>query len=412
MIADPTRPRPRAKDSWTLFSSELSPFALKVDVMLDFTRVPHHWCPAEASFFEALRTERRVRQIRRGRRALTWPARDEWQEFPAVPFLLGADGQDLFDSSAIGEWLGRADSPARPDTTALLPADDPALRLAIRLVDEYLDEFGLYMVHHNRWVVSARDNDAGVRLGEEARTLLGPLGPVLGRGFARRQVRRLPYLFSVAPADAAFGDLPRALRPPTRAGFPPTHALLESRFAALLTALEARLGTAPFLFGARFTLADASVYGQLAMNLSDPSAEAWIAREAPTVRAWLERLSRGDFSGHDPQGALALTAELALLLTEVAEIFVPLMQQNLAAYESFREAPGARFNEAGFDAGQSLYDGKLGDHAFRSVAKRFQAGVWRSLRAEFDALSRDDQNRLTALMPTPTRLDRDFNGDG
>jgi len=409
VIPDPTRPQARAEGSWTLYSSELSPFGLKLDLMLDFAGVPHHWCPAQASFLEALRVERRVRQIRSGRRALTWPERNEWQEFPAVPFLLGPEGQDLFDSSAIGEWLDQQGSPARAGTTALLPGDDPALRLAIRLVDEYLDEFGLYLVHHNRWVVSARDNDAGARLAREFASLLGPLAAVLGPGFSRRQVRRLPYLFSVAPPDAAFEDLPRGLRPPQREGFPPTHALLEERFAALLAALETRLAESPFLFGPRLTLADASVYGQLAMNLSDPSAEAWIARDAPTLRAWLDRLSRADFSGHDPSGPLELAPGLQPLFAEVAEVFVPLMQQNLAAYERVRDTPGARFNEAGFDAGLALYDGRLGGHAYRSVAKRFQAGVWRSLREAFDALTPAEQERLARLLPIETTgLDRDF----
>ena len=121
----------------------------------------------------------------------------------------------------------------------LLPAEEPALRFAARLVDEALDEVGLYLVHHNRWVVSARDNDAGPRLARQMRPLLGPAARVLAGRFPARQVRRLPYLFSVAPADAhAFADLPARLRPPTREGFPATHALLEQAFRRLLGAVE------------------------------------------------------------------------------------------------------------------------------------------------------------------------------
>lgn len=405
MIPDPTHPRPRAPGSWQLFSSELSPFALKVDALLDFAGVPHHWVPAEAGVAEAHAARRRVGQIQSGKRALTWPRPDPDAEFPAVPYLFGPAGESLYDSSAIGVWLDRAGSPRAVGVTDLLPGDDPALRLAIRLVDEYLDEFGLYLVHHNRWVVSARDNDAGERLAREFRPLLGPGRRVLARRFPARQVRRLPYLFSVAPPDADFSDLPPRLRPPEREGFPPTHALLEERFAALLAALEGRLGENAFLFGARFTLADASVYGQLAMNLSDPSAEAWIRRAAPAVRAWLARIATGDFTGHDPTATPSLDAGLRPLFDEIRTVFVPLMQSNLAACQRF--SASSRRNEAAFDAGQALYDGELVGHPFRAVAKTFQARVWRTLRADFDALDDAARDRLARGLPPASGLERD-----
>jgi glutathione S-transferase len=155
-----------------------------------------------------------------------------------------------------GEWLDHAGWTERAGVGPVLPAGDRALRLAVRLVDEHLDEAGLYMAHHNRWKVSARDNDAGRRLAAEQRPLLGPLAGGLGRWFAARQARRLPYLFSVAPEEARFDDLPARLRPPSRAGFPPTHALLEERFAVLLSILETLLAERAYLFGDRFTLAD------------------------------------------------------------------------------------------------------------------------------------------------------------
>ena len=161
---------------------------------------------------------------------------------------------------------------------------------------------GLYLVHHNRWVVSARDNDAGARLAREMRPLFGPLAPLVGHFFPARQVRRLPYLFSVAPPDSArFDDLPARLRPPARAGFPPTHELLEHAFAELLAALEPVLSRRPYLLGTRFTLADASLYGQLGMNRTDPSARAWIARAAPATHAWIDRIAPGDFQATSPR---------------------------------------------------------------------------------------------------------------
>lgn len=51
---------------WTLWGATLSPFALKVEAMLRFARVPCRWLPAEARFGEALRFERRRRALVRG----------------------------------------------------------------------------------------------------------------------------------------------------------------------------------------------------------------------------------------------------------------------------------------------------------------------------------------------------------
>jgi hypothetical protein len=297
-----------------------------------------------------------------------------------------------------------------PQATPFLPAGDAALRFAVRLADEALDEVGLYLVHHNRWVVSAADNDAGARLAREMRPLLGPLASILGRQFPIRQVRRLPYLFSVAPSDASFGNLPSSLRPPSRPGFPPTHELLEQAFAQLLAAVEPVLAARPFLFGERFTLADASLYGQLGMNRKDPSAWAWIRRDAPATSAWIERLARGDFAGHRFEGELRIHDDLAPLLAWICRTFVPLMRQNLAAYERHRTAGETLFNERAFDRGAALYDGELLGRPFRSVAKTFQVRVWRDLRAEWQALEAGDRRSLEAYLPSPHGLAEPHNG--
>ena len=83
-------------------------------------------------------------------------------EFPLVPFLFGPDGENLYDSTAIAEWFDQRTEASR----RLLP-DDPVAHFVAALIDDYADEFGLYMVHHNRWKVSALDNDASARLVRE-----------------------------------------------------------------------------------------------------------------------------------------------------------------------------------------------------------------------------------------------------
>jgi glutathione S-transferase len=396
---------PASRDTpWVLWASTLSPFALKLEALLRFAGLPHRWLPAQGRFGEALRFARRRRALIRGRIPLTWPEPDALDEFPLVPFLFGPRGENLFDSSAIGHWL---DAQRATRDAPLLPRGDAALAFAVRLVDEALDEIGLYLVHHNRWVVSARDNDAGARLAREMRPLLGPFARGVARAFPARQVRRLPYLFSVAPEGSAFGDLPARLRPPARAGFPPTHALLERAYAELVAALEPLFASRPFLFGEHFTLADASVYGQLAMNRADPSANARLARIAPAVHAWVERLAAGRFEGHRDHGALVLDAAVTPLLRWTADYFVPLMQQNHDAWRRHRAAGETRFNEAAFDAGRALYEGSLAGQPFRSVAKTFQVRVWRDLWRAWGELAPADRARVAAELPDTAPFERE-----
>jgi glutathione S-transferase len=396
----PTPPRIHGDREWVLWGSALSPFALKVEALLRFARVLFRWLPAGAPRLTALGHEHRRRRLVAGRLPLTWPRKTALDEFPQVPFVFGPDGENLYDSSAIGAWLGMPGVAADARTASLLPDADPALGFAVRLVDEALDEVGLYLAHHNRWVLAARDNDAGLRLSREMRPLVGPLAPLIAHFFPARQVRRLPYLFSVAPpAATTWNDLPSRLRPPERRGFPPTHALLDQAFGELLAAVEPVLAARPYLFGEQFTLGDASLYGELGMNLADPSAWALIRRQAPATARWVEELAAGEFRGHRSDGVLALDATVAPLLDWIGRVFVPLMQQNHAAWDDHRKRGESLFNEKAFDAGRALYDGVLLGHPFRSVVKTFQVRVWQDLRRAWGGLSRDDRARLAALMP-------------
>ncbi len=393
----------RTRRDWILWGSELSPFSLKIEAILHFAGIAYRLLPAQGGFVESIRVARRRRRLVRGGAPLTAPRQDPLDEFPLVPFLFGPRGENLYDSTAIGAWLDR-DPP--PERAPLLPRDDRALRFAVQLVDEALDELGLYLVHHRRWVLSARDNDAGARLAREFRPLAGPFAAAIARSFPARQVRRLPYLFSVAPPDSDFGDLPERLRPPARSGFPPTHALLDAIFDGLLDALEPLLANQPFLFGERFTLADASVYGQLGMNRADPSAHAALRCAAPAVHAWVERLARNDFAGGRPAAPMSLGDEHAPLLAWIANTFVPLMQQNREAWRQWLARGEQLFNETAFDNGRALYDGVLLGHPFRSVVKTFQVRVWRDLVDEWEALGSGDRDRLRALLPADA--DRHF----
>jgi glutathione S-transferase len=378
---------------YTIWGSVLSPFSLKVRAMCDFARVDYTWLPGDGGVVAGLRFNRRVERLKAGRLPLTYPAHDDLNEYPLVPFLFADDGSNIYDSTAIAEWL---DDHHATKTRRLIP-EDPACSFITRLIDDHFDEFGLYVAHHQRWVTSAKDNDVAVRVGNEFAKPLPAFGRRrFGQWFAKRQVRRLPYLFCAAPPGYRVDGLPSNLMPPSVPGFPETHTLLDEAFARSLDLVEDVLRERPFLFGTRFTLADASVYGQLGINTSDPSAERIISNRAPTLRDWLETIHQqgardfGDGEGPTPDDIDALTP----LLEEIVRIHVPLMEQNHRAYERYKAEGQTRFNESAFWRGEALYDGQLLGRPFRSVVKTFQVKVWRDLKASYAELSTDLRSAL------------------
>lgn len=377
-------------DTTILWGSELSPFALKIRASLEHARVPFRDLPARGGWLENVRAGRTIEWAKLRRRALRFPSTSPLDEYPLVPYVIDGAGRVLYDSSAVGRWLDVTAAGAPP----LFP-EPRALRFAAILVDEAFDELGLYVLHHNRWVVSGADNDAGPRLTREFACFLPPgTRRRVAHGFARRQVRRLPYLFSVAPRRFSIPGLACDLTPPSRAGFPPTHALLDEAWGALVDALEVVLSSRPFLLGERFTIADASAFGQIGGNFVDPSARARLRERAPRTFTWLDSVWRGAHVGST--GPLDLTGASALLAV-IARWFVPLMRQNEAAYLAQTRAGQTLFNERAFDRGQALYDGELLGYSFRSVVKTFQVQVWRELRAAWRELSGAERSRLSLL---------------
>lgn len=386
---------------WVIYGSELSPFTLKLMLMCQHAGLAFRLLPTDAGLVDNLAIQLRLKKLLKGKLPLTWPQMSEEDEFPLVPFLFGPNGQNLYDSTAIAHWL---DQRQTTEKKALIPKE-PAAAFVAQLIDDYADEFGLYMVHHYRWKVAARDNNAGQRLAHEWRSLLGPLQRPFGAWFSARQVKRLPYLFSIAPDKQNSSGLAKRRIPPQRAGFPATDALLEAAFERLLDSLEGILSQQPFLLGGRFTLADASLYGQLAMNLDDPSAAAIIEKRAIHVFNWLQQLRQGSFPKGD--GKLVLSQRLTALLNEISRIHIPLMQQNLAAYIGWKATGADLFNEAAFDKHQALYNGTLDNQAFRHVAKSFQAKSWLACRQRWQNLDATAKTEIQQLSPALETLNSD-----
>jgi glutathione S-transferase len=382
----------RYMTQFILWGLTASPYQLKMQSLLDFAG--HRWerWPDQAGRWSALSMALRLEAAKRRGVVRRFPAMSaQLDEYPAVPFYTQDGDTFYYDSSALAHHL---DDRAPPDHPPLVPRD-ARLAFVCQLIDEAFDEFGLYMVHHMRWVTSARTTPMGDMTARELRPLLPPgITPLVARRLYHRQVSRCPYLFSVAPEGFDARMSPRRT-PPARAGFPPTHALLDEAWRRYVAAMESLLAQQPFLLGGRFTLADASAYGQLGMNMVDPEAAALLQEIAPRTWRWLCAIQGGEH--HAVTGELVLSAALQPLLAVISETFIPLMRQNEAAYEVERARGETLFNEAAFARGRALYDGQLLGYPFRAVAKTFQVRVWREVQASWrgleagvrDALERD-----------------------
>jgi len=379
-----------------VWGPELSPFLLKLESMLAHAGIAWRRLPRDGSRLENLRLSVLIDRAKRNRTALRPPANDALDEYPLVPYLVTPEREVLYDSSALACWL---DARSRDGAATPLVPSEPAASFVCRFLDEAFDELGLYMVHHNRWKLAAGDNDEpGRRLAREYARLLPPgIGGLFARWFARRQVRRLPYLFSVAPEGYHVEGLAQAMTPPSLPGFPPTHRLLEECWERTLAVLEDILAHQPFVLGERFTLADASAYGQLAMNLTDTAAERRLAALAPRTRVWL-----GDIRDRRNIGsavAITLSPRLVPLVELFADTFVPLLRANQVAYQAQVGKGTTVFNEAAFDRRVSLFDGEMLGRPYRSVVKSFQVRVWRDLCREWRSLDADARRQIAALMP-------------
>jgi glutathione S-transferase len=377
----------------TFWGLTASPYQLKMQSLADYAEVPWQRFPDQARAPQAADMYIRLRLARMLRTVKRFPQYIQgMDEYPEVPYYSLDGKQFYYDSSGLALHLDSMQLPPHP----LLPQESDT-RFLCRLIDDAFDEFGLYMVHHNRWVTSVHTNVMAAMTVKEMDSLL-PRFTHRGieRKLIRRQIRRCPYLFSVAPPSNE-SDMQAALTPPPAEGFPSTHELLDAAWRRYLAAVEHTLERQPFLLGERFTLADASAYGQLSMNLVDGRAAELLQELAPLTFRWLCMIRDGEHRGSS--GKLSTIDTLTPLLQCIAETFIPLMQQNQAAYED-AVARGQRiFNEAAFDRGEALYDGNLMGLPFRSVIKSFQVVTWRELCEQWWALDDHVREKLAAQFP-------------
>jgi glutathione S-transferase len=266
---------------YRLYGAELSPYSVKVRSYLVFKNADFRWLP---------RSNARQEEFAR------------YAKLPLIPVIVDADERVLQDSTPIIEILetelgGQSIAPA-----------DPAVALLAMLIEDYADEWLNKPMFHYRWSYPADQESAAQRI--VAAIFEGEAAPEgIVDNVRTRMVGRLHYVGST----------------------PETASLIEASFTRALAILEPVLAKRPYVLGARPSLADFGLAGQLGQLASDPTPGAVIRAQAPNVAAWLVRMEKPRV-----EGDFASLAELkndlsALLQREIAGAYLPWMAANAAA---------------------------------------------------------------------------------
>lgn len=283
-----------------LYGAELSPYSVKVRAYLRFKGLDFEWLP---------RSQARQEEFQR------------YAKLPLIPVLVGADDEAMQDSTPIIEAL-EAEHPE----PSIAP-EEPGLAFVAALLEDYADEWLNKAMFHYRWSYPEDQESAARRI--------------------------LDMMFQGATPPEGLEDSVRA-RMTSRlhhvGSSPETAPAIEGSFTRVLGLLEPILSGRDYLFGARPSLADFGIAGQLAQLLSDPTPGALIKAQAPSVARWVERMddpkADGDFLSFDSvRGDVA-----GLLREEVAGAYLPWMAANAQAVAD--DAPGVSVVIAGIDFAQ------------------------------------------------------------
>lgn len=237
-----------------------------------------------------------------------------------LPILCAPDGGEHIDSTSIALMLEHR----LPDMRSILPAD-PAMRFLCLLIEDFCDEWLAKLMYHYRW---SFDEGAAMR---------------------RRQIDRLAMV-----------------------GCREEHApLFERDYRAVLALLSAHLARTPFLFGARPSLADFALFGQLSQLAIDPVPRRIMAAEAQDVADWVRRMD--DLSGWTgtawDDGAID-NAAVQSLLALAADHYLPYLTAN----------------EQALAAGHATLNLDIGGVAFAQPVFAFHRKCAQRLRALWAAL--------------------------
>lgn len=321
---------------YRLVGSNGSPYSVKLRAILRYRRLPFVW---------ELRTERNRAELA-GLRP------------PLIPILqYPEDGSFHVDTTPVAEDLERR----HPGQRSILP-DDPAHAFLSCLIEDMADEWLTKAMFHYRWACDADVRYAGLWIADDFfpdRT--GEAREAAAREFAKRQIERMP-LVGCTPENAP---------------------VIEESYRRVLAALEPHVGAYRFLFGARPSLADFGLFGQLRTLATDPTPLAIMRAEAQRTESWVRQLD--DASGVEGEWIGAgdpLPEAVGALLRLCGEAYLPFLAANAGA--------AAR--------GEDEFEVDLAGRPFRQGVFRYQVKCLAVLRRRLGGLEGEARRRVRGAL--------------
>lgn len=295
-----------------LYGAELSPYSVKVRSYLRYKGLDFEWLP---------RSQSRQEEFAR------------YAKLPLIPVLVDAEDTPLQDSTPIIETLE-----AQFPDPSIIP-DEPALAFLSALIEDYADEWLNKAMFHYRWTYPEDQESAARRITDMI--FEGAEKPEgIEEAVRTRMIGRLYHVGSS----------------------PDTAPLIEGSFTRLLALLERLLAQRAYLFGARPSLADFGLAGQLMQLLSDPTPGALMQAQAPNVVRWIGRMDHPQAEGAFAPLATVQEDVAELLRTEIAGAYLTWMAANARAVAD--DASGVAV-----DIGGSMFTQKPQRYAAKAFAE-------------------------------------------
>lgn len=276
-----------------------------------------------------------------------------------MPQVEWGANQWLTDTTLIIEYLEKL------YTHNTVTLQDPSMQFMAQLLEDFGDEWLKRSSICHRW---SHSEDARLVSGQLASTVLSdvPLPHCLKRWAICKRQRNL-FL-------KREGCTSRTVK-----------RMLE-HYEQVLDALEPALGSQPFVFGQRPTLADYGIFGPMFRHFfNDPTPARMLKNRGPAVQEWIARLwnCRLDELGDRPMPTTMPTQLKALWVLLESEFF-PYMQAN----------------EAAFLAERSHCEFKSGGVNFNVPVNTYRVWRFQRLRQRFHALTPESRSQVAEWIPS------------
>jgi glutathione S-transferase len=322
-------------EKYSIYGNELSPYSVKVRSYFRYKKIEHEWI------------ERNLKNQK---------AFNKLAKIQIIPLVHCPDGVVLQDSTPIILKMEEKFKD-RP----VVPAE-PALSFLSRLMEEYADEWAVKHMCHYRWHYEENLDAAGKRFAklfvpETIQQIIWLRTYFLNKAASTFKARMSKRLWVIGSNEV-------------------TGISIEESFKNLIVLLNEHLGTRPYIFGKRPSIADFALWGHIYNLNNDVTGHQFIQEHSPKLNDWIERMinpeEKGDFeTWNDLKPTL-----LPLIKEEIAETFLPWVTANNDAVKNNEDKVSLTLN------------GRPFEHRVTSVQK-FHAKSFKLLMEHYETVSQD-----------------------